>query len=441
MKSRYILFAACALLLASSSCRCQDDDLGGPWEISQGFDIQEQGFDADTGPDVTDADDVAPDADADADAEDIEDTEDTRQVFDAEPDTPPPNPWEPEDVPFEHALTDRTELVIDDDGTFWIAFHTCETRSCQNATLSVARRPVGGDWTIEDIEQHRGIFGIEVIEPGRPLVVFTQSRDNSFKAATRVGDRAWEVRRLPVSRGGRGDGFDLTQDGERFYVSFAADGASEVELFSKEANTLPGAFTRRTSLQAEDPQAAMGRGLRADTAGSAYLVHRNDDVDAYGVSRYDFGIDRWPQSSYLDTLGAQFVHSLFITEDFRLCMSGGLNDRLVATCGTMFDLERDKNQFLGESLAVGHPSSMIEGDDGTLYIAYNPTNNTSLKVARLAPGADFETGWEILTVFPRDSFGVSTAIDRFGNLAVSFYTCDNQDICKLKLLLEDPRSL
>lgn len=440
MKSRYILIAACALLLASSSCRCQDNDLGGPWEIVQGFDIQERGIDAETGVDAEDVSDVQDVPDV-PDTEDVEDTEDVREVFDVEPDTPPPNPWEPEDVPFEHAWEDRTELVIDDEGTFWIAFHSCDTRSCENAQLSVARRPVGGDWTIEDIEKHKGIFGIEVIEAGRPLVVYTQSRDNSFKAATRVANNAWEIRRLPIRRSAQGAGFDLTQDGERFYVTYAADGAPEVELFSKAAGTPPGAFIRRNALQADDPQAAMGRGLRADTAGSAYLVHRNEEVGAYGVSRYDFGIDRWPQSSYMQTLGDQFVHSLFITADFRLCMSGGLDGRLVATCGTMFDLERKANRFTGEPIAQGHPSSIIEGDDGTLYIAYNPTGNTELRVAKLPPGADFETGWEILTVFPRSSFGVSTAIDRFGNLAVSFYTCNNQDICKLKLLLEDPRSL
>jgi hypothetical protein len=447
MKSRHILIAACLLLLATSSCQCQDDDIGGPWEIAQGFDIEERGIDADSGPDVADVDDVQdvpdePDTEDVEDVEDIEDTEDIREVLDAEPDTPPPNPWEPEDVPFEHALTDRTEMVIDDDGTFWIAFHSCDQPSCENATLSVARRPVGGDWTFEDIEPHRGIFGIDVIEPGRPLVVFPQQRDASLKAATRVGASSWEIRRLPVRRSvGRGSGFDLTQDGQRFYVTYADEGAPEVELFSKAANTSPGAFVRRDSLQAQDPQAAMGRGLRADTAGSAYLVHRNDNVGAYGISRYDFGIDRWPQSSYLQTLGDQFVHSLWITQDFQLCMSGGLNGHLVVTCGTTFDLEQRSKQFFGQDIARRHPSSIIEGDDGTLYIAFNPDGNTELRVAKLPPGGDFQNDWEFVTVFDGPSFGVSTAIDRFGNLAISFYTCTAQDICSMKLVLEDPRSL
>ena len=259
--------------------------------------------------------------------------------------------------------------------------------------------------------------------------------------ATRVEPRTWAKRDLAVSRSGQGDGFDMAQDGERFYVTFAGNNSPEVELFTREKGATPGSWIRRDGLQAPNPQAAMGRGLRADTAGSAYLVHRNENVGTYGIARYDLGIDRWPQRGYMETFTDVFVHSLFVTADFRLCMSGDYRGDLLVTCGTIFDLEQRARRFGTERLAPRHPSSLIEGDDGTLYIAYNPVGNDELRVARLAPGADFQSGWEIITVFDGPSFGVSTALDLNGKLAISFYTCDLSDLCSLKLVLEDPSSL
>ena len=442
MKTRYLLIGIIVLSMGSGSCTCHDGAYGEPWELTEEFENEGDGavdFDADdTGVDTSDTTDIGPDT---SDTSDTLDTRDTEDV----PDTEPEDPWEPIDVdpsvPFQNALTDRTSLAIDENGTFWLGFHTCDTRDCSDSTLAVARKPQGEEWTVEEIERHSGIFGLEIMEPERPVVVFTQDLDDSFKSATRLGEPSWAVRQFPVVRNGRGDGFDITHDEERFYVTFAGDGAPQVELFTRPQGASPDDWVRRDSLAVRDPQAAMERGFRADTNGSAYLVHRSDSQGTYGISRYDFGLDRWPQSEYLDEYDSIFVHSFYITDDFRLCQSGNFQDELVVMCGSMFDLTADSRHFRTEHLAPRHPSSIIEGDDGTLYVAYNPEGNDELRVARLRPGRSWTTGWETITVYDGPSYGVSTAIGLNGDLAISFYTCDDNDVCSLKLVVENPNSL
>jgi hypothetical protein len=185
---------------------------------------------------------------------------------------------------------------------------------------------------------------------------------------------------------------------------------------------------------------AAGRG--PDGGDSVYLVNKSGRTGVYGVYRYDEVLDRWPQSAELESYSDLFVHSLYITRDFRLCMSGNygpassLNDgHLLVTCGSMFDLTMDTHLFSSERLSPFDPSSIIEGDDGTLYVAYNPAGNDELRVASREPDSDT---WRIETVYDGPSYGVSTAIDKSGDLVMSFYTCDEAGRCSLKVLWETP---
>lgn len=432
MKMRRLTLLAIAAVLPFSGCNCNDPEDPG-WELVDEWEVGEDATVFE--PDVEDLWDAPPDA------RDVVDIEDTQDVAD-EPDAEPVDPWQPEEVEpsvsMNHALTDRTSLAVDPDGTLWLGYHVCQRIGCENSQLKVVHKPVGGEWTGQTIRRHEGIFGVSVIEPGEPIVVFPDTVDTTYMAAMRQPDGQWRFHTFPVSRSSypRYDGFDVTNDGTSYFVSFAPQDAQQVEFYAYDTTASRPQWRRKSPLRVRNPQAAMERGLRADDGDSAYLVNQSGDSGVYGVYRYDEGVDAWPQSVELDSFTDTFVHSLYITSDFRLCMSGNYQDSLLVTCGSMFDLTLDHKYFSRERLAPRHPSSIIEGDDGTLYVAYNPEGNDELRVARRDPNSGV---WRVETVFDGPSYGVSTAIAKSGDLVVSFYTCDDNDRCSLKVLWETPQ--
>ncbi len=420
-----------ALPLASCQCR---DTVGYGWELSAPVpDVAEVGADAeaDGGPDA-DPGDVG-------DAHDVRDVADVVDVRDGRRDI---DTWQPEEIMpvecTERAQTDRTSLVIDDEGTLWLGHHRYEGPDCEHSTLVVNRKRLRGRWVREDIQPHEGIFALSIIERDRPIVVYPDPPDGSFKVAHRFGDRDWRFHPYDLEghHVGRWDGFDLTNDGRRFFVSFAGDGASQLRLFSYDTQAADPSWQTRRSLSVHDPQAAMERGLRADTDDSVYLVHR-DDRDRFGVARYDKHGDVWAEREYLDQRNQGYVHSFIIRDDFELCMSSRLDGRLLVTCGTMFDLQQDRT-LLDQRIPDDYPTSLIEGDDGTLYVAFHPPDNDELRVAKRPPGGE----WSVRTVFDQPSFGVSTAIDGTGDLVLGFYTCDEAHRrCSLRVIRERPDEL
>ncbi|QDG51056.1 hypothetical protein FIV42_10015 [Persicimonas caeni] len=427
---RRLILLTIAAVLPLSGCNCHDEFESG-WDLQSDLEFPEDaGVDvtADVEPDIADAWDAPPDL------------VDTVDVAD-EPDAPPVEPWQPEvveSVSRTHALTDRTSLAVDPDGTLWLGYHECNTLGCDNPTLKVVHKPVGGEWAGERIRAHEGIFGVSVIEPQKPIVVFPDTLEDTYKAAMRQPDGSWRFHTFPVdrSRTPRYDGFDVTNDGKSYFVSFAPQDAQRVEFYAYDTTASRPQWRRKAPLEVTNPQAAMERGLRADNGDSVYLVNQSGQSGVYGVYRYDEEVDAWPQSVELEQLTSTFVHSLFITADYRLCMSGNYQDDLLVTCGSMFDLTGETRLFRGERLAYGHPSSIIEGTDGTLYVAFNPDGNDELRVAR----RDVVTGtWTVETVFDGPSYGVSTAIAQSGDLVISFYTCDDTDRCSLNVLWETPQ--
>ncbi len=423
---RRLLLLLIAAVLPFSGCNCHDSGESG-WSLEDDFEFGE-----DAGADVS-IDVRPPSFNIDAWGQEEPDVADV--------DDEPVDPWQSEEVEpgveRTHALTDRTSLAVDADGTLWLGYHTCSDIYCSESTLRVVHRPVDGDWSGEDIREHEGIFGVSVVGSQAPIVVFPDILDRTFKAAHRQADGSWDLRTFPVSRssGLRGDGFDVTQDGTRYFATFAPADADEVDLFSYNPSADNPLWQQRTPLSVANPQAAMERGLRADPGEGVYLVNRDGFDGAYGVHRYDEDADAWPQSVELDEYPDVFVHSLYITDTFELCLSSNHNQRLLVTCGSMFDLTRDVDYFSSEVLAERHPSSVIEGDDGTLYVAYNPDRNEELRVASRDPDAGT---WQVETVFDGPSYGVSTAIAHSGDLVISFYTCDDDDRCSLQVLWETP---
>ncbi len=429
MTMRRLIFLAIAAVLPFSGCTCHDEFESG-WELRDDLEFPPDDAAVDVAPDVEDVWDAPPDV---VDAVDTVDVED-------EPDAPPVEPWQPEEVESvsrSHALTDRTSLAVDPDGTLWLGYHECDDLSCSRPMLKVVHKPIGGEWSGERIREHEGIFGVSVIEPGRPIVVFPDTLDFTYKVAMRRPRGRWGLHTFPVDRGDpRFDGFDVTNDGTSYFVSFAPEGAADLEFYSYDTSAANPTWRRQAPLSVGEPQAAMERGLRADDGDSVYLVNRSGTSGVYGVYRYDEELDAWPQSVELDEYTSTFVHSLYITSDFRLCMSGDYRDSLLVTCGSMFDLSRETRLFSQQRLAYGHPSSIIEGDDGTLYVAFNPTGNAELRVARRDPETE---RWTVETVFDGPSYGVSTAIAHSGDLVISFYTCDEADRCSLSVLWETPQ--
>lgn len=419
------------MFLPLSSCTCVDEGEYG-WEFAE-----PDTFTFTNGPDTE-----FNYPDEWRDVGDIEEPPDVADGWEVEPDT---DPWKPDEVEpnvCEQALNDRTSIVVDDNGTMWLGYHKYRGRNCEHSTLVVSRKRLNGRWVREDIQPHEGIFAVSMIESNRPIAVYPDSVDGEFVAAHRKGPGDWRPNNFDV--GGHfvddGDGFDVTEDGRRFYVTFAEDNAPEVRLYTYDTDNKRAGWRTLRALDARDPRAAMERGLRADTDDSVYLVHRNDERARFGVARYDKKADRWTNRTYFSNQnsGAN-VHSFVITKDFKLCMSSRFRRRLLVTCGTMFNLQKERKLFQNQEIPMEYPSSMIEGDDGTLYVAFHPQDNSELRVAKRTA----EGSWDVQTVYDGPSYGISTAIDKTGDLVMAFYTCEGlgSSQCSLKVVQENPDGL
>lgn len=429
-KFHSIFYLAVFTLSSLSGCSCEEA-LDSEWDLQDRWPTEDAGAgdtmgDAVLDDAITQGDSAGEEVDGDA----------------------PIIPWEPEEVepeiPYGHALTDRTSLAVDPAGTLWLGYHFCDDAACSAPMLRVVHKKVGQDWVGEDIAIHEGIFGISVIHPDAPIIAYPDSFDPVYRVAMRSGENQWDSYEFPVARSAQPayDGFDITQNGRSYFISFAPHSAPGVSLFSYDTASASPQWQQRRSLEVQNSQAAMERGLRADRDGSVYLVNQSGVSGVYGVYRYDSELDRWPQSVELESYSDLFVHSLVITRDFGLCMSGNYQNintahghGLMVTCGSMYDLSMDVKIFGNEPLAPEHPSSIIEGHDGTLYVAFNPPGNRELRVASRPPNA---REWTVETVYDGPSYGISTAIDLSGDLVISFYTCDDASRCSLKVLWETP---
>ena len=421
------------LILPFSGCNCADTyDYG--WELRANDTL------------VTDSGaDISSDTSPDIRPVDVRDVTDTFVPVDVSDTLPDIDTWRPDEVEpevCEEAKNDRTSIVVDDKGTMWLGYHKYRGQGCRNSTLVVAHRRVAGRWVREDIQPHEGIFAVSTIDTNRPIAVYPDAAQGTFKAAHREGFRRWRFHDFDVGahRVDRRDGFDVTEDGEQFFVTFAEDEAPKVRLYSYDTTAGNPQWKSRAPLRVRDPQAAMERGLRADPDDSVYLVHHSRDRLRFGIARYDKQDDRWPEKSYFsDDNSAANVHSFVITDDFNLCMSSRLSERLLVTCGTMFNLQMKRKLFPNERIPSDFPSSMVEGRDGTLYVVFNPEDNSELRVAKRHPDGH----WSVRTVFNGSSYGISTAIDKTGDLVMAFYTCGRfgRGSCSLKVIQERPDGL
>lgn len=429
------LLPAFVVLLPFAGCQCSDEVPAGPWSFD-GPDAL--GPDVDDPPPPEDTDDFPP--------EDVGDI-----TIDA---------WQPEDVvsdvKCENALDDRTSLIVDREGTTWVAFHKYRSDDCEGRpTLVVARKPVGGTWVEEDIQPHAGIFGINSIEPGNPVVVYPDARNprrtsqtgsGTFRAAHREGPRDWRVRELDIGNQvvETGDGFDVTEDGDSFWATFAKDNGQMVRLYEYDTTAPNAEWNGRNPLPIADPRPAVARGLRAGPDDGVYLVFREDSnadpPPPFGVAKYDKSIDRWTDRALLEDVDRQTrTHSLVLRNQGGICLANRhlTAEYLLVTCGTMDDLDRDQQHFRTETIPEWRPASITEGNDGTLYVAFHPPTEDELRLAKREPGES----WSTQTIYDRAASGVSTAIDQTGDLVLAFYTRTESGRYALKVLRERPDQL
>jgi hypothetical protein len=163
------------------------------------------------------------------------------------------------------ALNDRTDLVVDEQGTPWVGYHRYSGPACNRTSLVVTRRTSEGEWIRESLEPHEGIFSVKVTEPTRPVAVYPNPRVGRFRAALREGDDDWSLTNLDLDgeRVGPRDGFDLATDGRRLFATFAANGAPRVRLFTYDTASDEPRWRTRDALEVDNPQAALSQGWRA----------------------------------------------------------------------------------------------------------------------------------------------------------------------------------
>ncbi len=413
------------LLLPLASCDCSDAALE-RWDFYEPY-----------------PEDIAhlDDADPILDTSPLEDALDEFDIdMDAEPE--PPDAWIPPDIERDtdwnqgewtaeivddnfspnHALNDRTSLIVDELGTMWLGYHSCANSFCTTPQLTVANRfiqPItntNDPWQYESVQQpHSGIFGLEVIQPDAPIAVYPDPRDNQLRVAHRSPiNGVWQIRSLNLIGAGN-DGFDVTRDRARFYVSFANSRTSTVDFLVYNSAAAAPRWQRLPQLTGAY-SAAYERGLRADNQFNLYLVHRRSQFGTYGIARYSLAENAWTERSYLPD--DHQVSSLLIRHNGDLCMSStNAASQLIVTCGDMQNLTRERKVFSGER--VTYFSSMVEGSDGTLFVAYHNQDNNHLRVARRTHNGQ----WTTETAFSANAYGVSTAVNHREEIALSFYTC------------------
>lgn len=329
-----------------------------------------------------------------------------------------------ENIPRSFASDDRTSVIVDRQGTVWLGYHRCEDPFCMEPSeLVVGHRRVGQTtFTWERIEAHSGLFGLAVIDANEPIVIYLHQQSRELRAALRQPNGRWLIEALPVESADAFDGFDVSRDRARFYVSHASHSRRRIEFF--EYNTAaPVPLWRRLQPRENARSAAYERGLRGGNQLNFFLVHR-DGNDEYRLSEYDLGRDEWTRSS-VTYPGA--ISSLLVRQNQDICTAGPTVGGLRATCGS-FDSPLSFNQVL-HNRGVYYLSSLIENRAEDLFIAYHDGATQNLHLARKPAGGSFSTE----ELHPGETFGISTAIDHRDHLLMSFYYCPGS-FCEIRLL-------
>lgn len=393
-----------AAVFVGDGCHCEDP-VDGQWDFEEPW--------PDVGPDAIGEDDwdwAFPDPSLDPDPPDWEETRWDTEVLSDE-------------IPRSFAYDDRTSVIVDRQGTVWVGYHRCSDSSCSNPDLVVGHRHYDTEsWQWETIEPHTGLFGLQVIEAGQPIAVYLDGQSRQLKAATRQPDGQWRIEVLPVGDVAPFDGFDVSRDAARYFVSHASQERREIQFLTyNTAAEFP--FWRRLQSMESARSAAYERGLRGGNQLNFFLVHRDHD-DEFRLSEYDLGSDTWTRST--ERFPAQ-ISSFLVRQNGQLCTSSSVPGDLLITCGSFEDVLADTAHI--HQGDVHYLSSMIESRDESLYVAYHDAATGELHIGRRPDGGQ----WSTESVHPGDTAGISTAIDHRDHLLTSFYHCEGNS-CALTLL-------
>lgn len=429
--SRPIVYALAASMLTLHGCSCHDEG-DYFWKFEEP--PMEASIDVGLPPeDAGEPDEGFVPIDVGGEPEDPEDWDWAFPDPEIEPDPPE---WEEtewrsevvaEGLPRSFALNDRTSVVVDRQGTVWLGYHRCADRFCADPELVVARRPVGGSWSYETIDRHEGLFGLSVIHANEPLAVYVDAPDQSLALAQRRAEGGWLIDRLAEGRVSAADGFDITHDRARFYLSYAQEGEDRVEFYSYNTAS-PTPLWRRLRDLSPATSAAFDEGLKAGNALDFYLIHRGMGAN-FQISRYDVGQDAWTTSQRDYTTQ---VSALVYRQNGQLCVSGSGDRGLVIDCGD-FEDPLSQRQFFNNGQTY-YLSSMVEARDQTLFVAYHLADEQDLRIAR---SNEDRWQWRSERVFQGPTFGVSTAIDHRDHVLVSYYYCPG-DTCDVRLMERVP---
>lgn len=389
------------MLIPLQGCTCVDEpDL---WEFEERLEEPDVGVDAASEPDLVESD-----------AGFVREPSDDTVV---------------DNVPRSFAGRERTSLAVDDAGTVWLGYHRCIDLGCDQTMLAIAHRRRGQDWVYEDVQRQSGTFGIDIAQNDRVVGAYLSPLDNTFKVARRTGSNDFEIRTLGVRRTGPSDGLDIARDDDRIFVTFANE-RDPVSTFVLE----DGAWSPQERLEVRDASAAYERGLRADGNGNLFLVHQDGRNHPFGLAQFSLAENRWVERTYFDDMMLR-PSSLVVTSSGELCMSSHVSSlsssspygHIGFTCGDMDELEQELETFPAEETT--DYSSMLEGTDGTLYIAFNDAGRDALRLGKRTPGG----AWTFEDVYRGTTYGVSTVIDKDDLLIISFYDCDGST-CSLQVI-------
>ncbi|RAL20500.1 hypothetical protein DL240_17015 [Lujinxingia litoralis] len=424
-----LIYLVCAPLLSLNACSCEDED-NYFWELSEP--PLDEHLDGGHPPE-----DVAfSDLDEEPDAPEPHSPDDWDWAFPDPQIEPEPPQWEEtqwqsqvvaEGIPKVFASNDRTSVVVDRAGTVWLGYHRCDDARCITPELVIARRPVGGSWSYESIARHRGIFGLSVIHANEPLAVYLDSINSELVATQRQADGAWHAELLAHGRVGNADGFDITHDRARFYLSYAQEGRGQVEFYTYNTAS-PSPLWRRLRDLSPATAAAFDEGLKAGNAMDFYLIHRSMGTD-FQISRYDVGNDEWTTSERDYTTQ---ISALVYRQNGELCVSGSDPSGLVVDCGSFIDPISRRHFF--ENGATYYLSSMIEARDQSLFVAFHNQREHDLRLGRSPQG---RWDWSSERIFDGPTYGVSTSIDHRDHVLLSYYYCPG-DTCEVRLIERAP---